>query len=482
MIQQIYSQQLEAILFSVNQYSDDIFANWMSTVQRAAADEHLPDSTPGAIASLLAYNPLIKGVFLADSTNRKPMILYGLDREFPVEKIGNALQDSTALVTRLREYAESGFQKTAQLNIAPGAAPCVIFFVKHKNTQQLAGIFLDTELFISDMVGPRLQSIAQDQFILSAVKKDNNTLVYSTEDRRDSSQAVAEALTKDFWLFPDYAIGIRAKGETLQQIVRERTTTNLMLLATLDVILIIAVVLVFRNLKKEVHLARNKADFVSNVSHEIRTPLALISMFAETLEMDRVPSEEKKKEYYRIISKESQRLTGIVNKILTFSQTEARQKKLHIESLNVSHELKDIMNTYSFHLRNKGFEYTLTGPDDIQIRADREALVECVINLIDNAMKYSDDVKNITISSGREGNFGIVTVTDRGVGISKKDQKHIFDKFYRVPAGNLARTRGTGLGLALVKELMESQNGKIMVASEPGKGTAFTLYFQLDKN
>src|SRR6185295_10483770 len=106
------------------------------------------------------------------------------------------------------------------------------------------------------------------------------------------------------------------RGNTIQQLVAERTKTNLILLLSLDAILITAVILVFRNVKKEVQLAQNKADFVSNVSHEIRTPLALISMFAETLEMNRVNTEAKKHEYYNIISKEAQRLSGIVNKIL----------------------------------------------------------------------------------------------------------------------------------------------------------------------
>ena len=133
-------------------------------------------------------------------------------------------------------------------------------------------------------------------------------------------------LTKDLWIFPDYSLGIRTQGASLQELVRQRTRTNLYLLVGLDIVLIVAVVLAFRNIKREVQLAQNKTDFVSNVSHEIRTPLALISMFAETLELDRVKSEEKKHEYYSIINKETQRLTGIVNKILNFSQTEAKNR------------------------------------------------------------------------------------------------------------------------------------------------------------
>jgi two-component system phosphate regulon sensor histidine kinase PhoR len=239
---------------------------------------------------------------------------------------------------------------------------------------------------------------------------------------------------------------------------------------------------VFRNVKREVQLAQNKADFVSNVSHEIRTPLALISMFAETLEMGRVPSEEKKKEYYGIISKESHRLTGIVNKILNFSQTEANQKKLNPVRLNANEEIQEILKTYDFHLRNHGFEYSFATDRDLTVLADSEAFSEVIINLIDNAVKYSAAKKRITISMGTENNFGTVAVKDEGIGISPADQKHIFDKFYRVSSGNLAKSRGTGLGLSLVKQLMEAMGGKVSVKSELGSGSTFTLYFPLDQS
>ncbi|MBY0432777.1 MAG: HAMP domain-containing histidine kinase, partial [Cyclobacteriaceae bacterium] len=328
------------------------------------------------------------------------------------------------------------------------------------------------------LVGPRLQAVAKDQFILSVFRKNQSAPIYSTL-QADTTSAKTEALTKDFWLFPDYALGIRTQGTSLQALIRERTTTNLILLLALDVVLIIAVILVFRNVKKEVQLAQNKADFVSNVSHEIRTPLALISMFAETLEMGRVKSEEKKQEYYGIISKETHRLSGIVNKILNFSQTEANKKKLDILSIHLGNEVKEILATYDFHLRNKGFTHTFSENSTVWVDADKEAVVESVINLIDNAIKYSSAEKKIEISIDIENGFGTVAVKDHGVGISKMDQKHIFDKFYRVSSGNLAKSTGTGLGLSLVKQLMEAQKGKITVDSTEGKGSLFTLYFPL---
>ncbi|HEY0744729.1 MAG TPA: HAMP domain-containing sensor histidine kinase [Chryseosolibacter sp.] len=489
MIQDIYQKQLDAILFSVNQYSDDVIGSWVARVEPHLENTLPPDSIPPKIYDLVSLNAALSGVFMIDTVKDWPEFrLYSTSiKNIPLleTSIRQALTDSAAVVSQLISYRQSGFQKIYKLPIdrsAAGGNYCLIFI--HQRGEQdfkVAGLVIDPELFIENVVGPRLQTVARDQFILSAVRKEGDSIAYSTSTP-DTTNLTAEALTKDFWIFPDYSLGIRTSGTTLQQLVRERTQANLLLLVGLDVILIIGVVLVFRNLKREVDLAQNKADFVSNVSHEIRTPLALISMFAETLEMDRLPSEEKKKEYYRIISKETQRLSGIVNKILNFSQTEANKKHFHLESLHIDTEVDGILSTYQFHLKNKGFEYTYSPAGDVWIYADREALIEIIINLIDNAIKYSDGQKRIEITTGVEGTFGYIALRDYGVGISKKDQKHIFDKFYRVSSGNLAKSRGTGLGLSLVKQLIEAQAGKITVQSEPGKGSRFKVYFPLNNN
>jgi two-component system, OmpR family, phosphate regulon sensor histidine kinase PhoR len=484
MIQDIYGKQLEAILFSVNQYSDDIVNNWVSKIEAGLDSPELTDTIPPKIVDLLNLNSAVKAVFVVDTVDGQQRIqVYSYEgaKNFPITAVNRTLADSARVMNKLISYKRSGFQKIQKLPLPGTPSASCLAFITESSTQRLriTGILVNADLFIEDLIGPRLQSIARDQFILSVMMKDPELVVYTTNASQDQERS-AEALTKEFWNFPDYVLGIRTTGETLQQLVRERTRTNLILLVALDVILILGVVLVFRNLKREVALAQNKADFVSNVSHEIRTPLALISMFAETLEMGRVTSEEKKKEYYTILSKESQRLTGIVNKILSFSQSEAKKKVLHHERVNIFQAVQGVLSTYDFHLKNKGFTYTLTGKEDLHVTADREALIECFINLIDNAVKYSEDNKQIVIQVASEGGYGVLSVTDSGIGISKQDQKHIFDKFYRVAKRNLARTQGTGLGLSLVSQLMDAQRGKITVASEQGHGSTFKLYFPLD--
>jgi len=487
MIQEVYNKQLEAILFSVNQYADDAINRWMSQVQAGTAATGISPEIPGPIAKLLELNSALTAVFLVDTVSAKPHLsVYALDDSVATEVallLGDSSWQDTGKIRQLLNYQRSGFQKVEALNgpaLTGQPAQWIIFIIENgKQQPRLAGTVIHPELFVEDLIGPRLQIIARDQFVLSVVQKSTSATIYNTAPR-DSAGNSAEALTKDFWLLPDYALGIRSQGASLQEVVEERTLTNMGLLLAVDAILILSVVLVYRSIKKEVQLAQNKSDFVSNVSHEIRTPLALISMFAETLEMGRVKSEEKRQEYYGIIHKEAHRLSGIVNKILNFSQAEANKKVYHPVTLHPDTEIREILKTYDFHLANKGFTVQFTGMPDLHIRADREAFVEVVINLIDNAMKYSTDTKRIEVSCAREGRSGHIVVRDFGIGISREDQKHVFDKFYRVSSGNLARIRGTGLGLSLVKQLMVAQGGDILLVSEPGSGSTFTLTFPLD--
>lgn len=488
MIQEIYTKQLEAILFSVNQYSDDILNSWISKIENGLGEIAQKDTTSAKLNKLLTYNSSLNSVFICDSVNGAAVLNYFSTQDSTASrlqaKVEKALPQNKELIQQLISYKKNGFQKIVRLTYASEEREhlqCLLFITENKSRAfRIVGFMVDPELFVQDLVGPRLQVIARDQFILSVYDKSQTAPLYSTLSL--DSLTASEALTKDFWQFPDYQLGIRTRGSSLQKLIAERTTTNLLLLISLDIILIVAVILVFRNVKKEVQLAQNKADFVSNVSHEIRTPLALISMFAETLEMGRVKSEEKKQEYYGIISKETHRLSGIVNKILNFSQTEANKKVLNMESIGLNKSIQEVLTTYDFHLKNKGFDYSFEETHELYVKADKEAFIEIIINLIDNAIKYSEDKKRIEISTGIENSYGYVAVKDHGIGISAMDQKHIFDKFYRVSTGDLAKSKGTGLGLSLVKQLMEAQQGKITVSSSPGNGSLFTLYFPLASN
>ena len=221
-----------------------------------------------------------------------------------------------------------------------------------------------------------------------------------------------------------------------------------------------------------------KSDFVSNVSHELRTPLALIRMYAETLEMGRVTNAKKREEYYKIINKESERLTRLINNILNFSRIESGRKEYIFQEADLNSIIQETIDIYSYHVKSKGFvlHVELTG-DLPAIYADAEAITECIINLLDNAVKYSGEEKCIKISSGKIADDVYVDIVDKGIGISQKDLQHIFDKFYRVSSGMVHNTKGSGLGLTLVQHIVKAHSGEIKVESNPGKGTSFRILF-----
>jgi two-component system phosphate regulon sensor histidine kinase PhoR len=202
-------------------------------------------------------------------------------------------------------------------------------------------------------------------------------------------------------------------------------------------------------------------------------------MFAETLEMGRVKSDEKKKEYYSIISQEASRLSNIVNKILSFSRMEAGKRNFNFKELDLNEIVEHVFESYKFHLQNNGFDSVIRIHDSIlKTNADPEAISEAVINLLDNAVKYSKNKKHVEIVTGEERNFVFIEVTDHGIGVAKDDQKKIFEKFYRVKSGLVHNTKGTGLGLSLVKQIMDAHKGEVSISSELEKGSTFRLKFK----
>jgi two-component system phosphate regulon sensor histidine kinase PhoR len=317
-----------------------------------------------------------------------------------------------------------------------------------------------------------MHSIAGNEFLLAVFKPEDNRIVLSTD--RVAIEDLKQ--TKPLWLLPDYQLGIKLKGKTIEELVKARTNQNLFLIGGITLLIIIGIWLVFRNIKKEIQLAQIKSDFVSNVSHELRTPLSLISMFAETLEMGRVKTDEKKNEYYSIIHSETNRLSSIVNKVLNFSRMEAGKRTFRFEASDLNELIENIFNTYRFHLQNNGFKFDFQPDNNIPlINIDTDAISEAVINLIDNAVKYSEDDKVVILRTGKENGSVFVEVEDKGIGISESDQKKIFDKFFRVSTGYVHNTKGTGLGLSLVKQIINAHKGKIVLTSSPGKGSRFRL-------
>jgi len=281
-------------------------------------------------------------------------------------------------------------------------------------------------------------------------------------------------------VFHGLALGIKFQDTTVEAIGRRLVLQSFLILGVLSVLLVGGLALVYRSVSKEVALARLKSDFVSNVSHELRTPLSLIWLYAETLELGRIKTQEKKEEYYRIIRKESERLTALINNILDFSRIEAGRKEYDFRETDIAELVRNTLDAYRYQIEQQGFEFEESIASDIPaVRVDREAIARALVNLVNNALKYSGAEKFLGVKLYRANGVLKLEVVDHGIGIARRDQSKIFEKFYRTGDPLVHNTKGSGLGLSLVRHITHAHGGEVDVESAPGKGSKFTMSLPL---
>ncbi|MCK4463064.1 MAG: HAMP domain-containing histidine kinase, partial [Candidatus Omnitrophica bacterium] len=234
--------------------------------------------------------------------------------------------------------------------------------------------------------------------------------------------------------------------------------------------------LLISNIYNKIKIRQMKEDFISSVSHELKTPLAAIKMFTETLNMGRVKSEKQIKEYYATIIRETDRLTRFINKILDFQKIEKGKKIYSFENVSIKNLLASAIDIYKDQVQDEGLVVEEECPSDLpEIEVDEDAMLQVLLNLLTNAYKYSKVEKYIKVKARAEGNFIFISVIDRGMGISKDRITKIFDKFYRVDRDSAKDIKGSGIGLAFVKSVVEAHNGEIAVESQLNKGSTFTI-------
>jgi len=274
--------------------------------------------------------------------------------------------------------------------------------------------------------------------------------------------------------FPNLNLAIKLRGTKLAALGDHFVHTSFLILGGLSLLLAGGIFWTYRNVSKEMALARLKSDFVSNVSHELRTPLSLIRLYAETLEMGRVAA-EKHHEYYQIIRKESERLSGLINNILDFSRIEAGRKEYDFPETDLRELVHNTLDSYRYQIEQNGFTFEERIDPVPALRVDREAVARSLLNLVNNALKYSQDRKFIGVHLYRENGSVNLEVLDHGIGIPPQEQQKIFEKFYRVGDPLVHNTKGSGLGLSLVRHIVEAHGGQVLVDSAPGEGSKFTI-------
>jgi signal transduction histidine kinase len=234
-----------------------------------------------------------------------------------------------------------------------------------------------------------------------------------------------------------------------------------------------------RAIAKESEAARLQSDFVAAVSHEFRTPLTSMRQFTSMLSEGRVSNEEERGKYYEALSRGTQRLTRLVENLLDFGRLEAGSHGYNMERVRARDWLERVISEFREEVERRGYHVELTwdAPEETLLRADDAALGRALWNLLDNAVKYSPDSKTIWVEGRAEGGWLTFSVRDRGIGIPANEHRRIFGKFVRgtIPGGR--PVRGTGLGLALVEQIVRAHSGTVSVESKVGEGSTFCMRF-----
>lgn len=267
-------------------------------------------------------------------------------------------------------------------------------------------------------------------------------------------------------------------------VTRSANLAQLTLRILVPVLLIaigLGAVLIFAEIGREMRLARQKTDFVSNVSHELKTPLTSIRMFSDLLSTESPVEKEKRTEYSGIISREAGRLTRLINNLLDFSRMERGERKYEFEPLNAISLAEETVENYRHQIESDGFQLNFhhMNGGNIPIRGDRDSLSQVLLNLLSNAEKYGGDTDTIDVEVAVEdqttGKVAEIRVLDRGPGVSRKNSGRIFDKFFRADDSLSSGIEGSGLGLTLARQIAREHGGDVIYRPRDGGGSCFAM-------
>ncbi len=362
----------------------------------------------------------------------------------------------------------------------------------------IVGLTLDQEWFRNEVLPNALASVLPRFFpaeyrnadvTLRLLQKD---LVYTSQpggtfkpegDFKSEGNPKPETATRFMPFFQWYALGLRMRHLSVEQWARRSFVINLTLSLVMTLALAGGLLLGLRAAAREARLSRMKTDFVANVSHEFRTPLATIQVLAEIMKLGRVKQWDKVREYGESISSQSQRLTQLINNILDFSRIESGRQGYQFELTDITEVVNGALEVCAGQIKQSGHRIEVELPEQSlpMVRLDTSALTLALTNLLDNAIKYSGDSKQITLRLAQDVDAIAISVIDHGSGIPRDEQEKIFEKFYRISTGMVHDVKGTGLGLSIVKHIVEAHRGKVSVESAPGRGSAFAIRLPVAK-
>lgn len=276
---------------------------------------------------------------------------------------------------------------------------------------------------------------------------------------------------------PDWQLTVRLQGGNPFAAAADRQITLLIWTAILIIAgLAILVLIIARYLTRQARLTRLKNDLIATVSHELKTPLASVRVLVDTLIENRCGDANQTREYLEMIARENLRLSRLIDNFLTFSRMERNKRAFACIEVNPAQVVADAVEAVRERYEAGGFTLNVeVAPDLPTVIGDPDALVTVLVNLLDNAYKYSRERKQVTVKATTDDGTLVLSVQDQGIGLARRELKRVFSRFYQVDQRLSRETGGCGLGLSIVRFIVDAHDGRVDVHSQPGKGSAFSV-------
>ncbi|RNC84771.1 MAG: sensor histidine kinase [Balneola sp.] len=347
-------------------------------------------------------------------------------------------------------------------------------------------VTLNKDYIVNDMIAPLLTEyfdpIDNPGTILWLHDWANNVVLATNNPSVNYDREIVNTRRSFIYgnMLENWNIKIAFLDNPVGNIYNESLLKNLIVLGVAMLLLVGALVFMFYTAQRERALSQRQAGFLANVTHELKTPLAVMQAAGENISDGRVTEKARLKQYGDHIYNESIRLRRMIEKLLDVAKSDSGQTLIKASPANLLELVRDYVKENRPYIESKGFTLSFNyNSDSTLIMIDRDHFETVISNLIENAIKYSAEDKAIKIRLKTVNQFVVLKVSDVGIGIPKKHLKNIFKKFYRVEDSLNAKTKGHGLGLSIVKNLVELNGGTIHVTSEVGRGTVFTIKFPI---
>ena len=414
-----------------------------------------------ALDGLLRETPRVGRLYLFDQGGR---VLY------PAAPPG----DDPEVFARVRaEVSRAGWERGGRRALLAGGQLGLAVILKSRDGRTvLAAYTRDSDVLRRDILATTLGALESPTIL--AVLDHEDRPVYSRAPLAAATRLLAVGFREGL---PNWRVAAyQPAGASPRQAVRRQVAVFTAAFGVLLGVIVAGIVVTWRLMRRETEMARLKSDFVANVSHDLKTPLSVIRMFGETLEMGRIADEAKRQEYYRMITRESERLSRLIDNVLDFSRIEGGRRVYEKAPAAIEPLIRDTLEAFEYPLAQQGFTVDVrVAPDLPEIELDADAVGQALANLVDNAIKYSADRRALTVEARVADGQLALSVADAGIGIPAAEQGRIFEKFYRAGRSETQGRRGSGVGLALVKHVAEAHGGTVTVESRAGEGSRFTL-------